>query len=191
MDKKTVEPAGDPQATHGARRGWIDIAAWVGVCAALTGVAWVLAAWIGAVAGGVPDALRRLDSLEIRVDLPAERDAPPPPPEAPPPVAEQAAAPASPPPPGVVPPHWVRQPRAEYPQEAQRRGVTAGSVSIRCQVAADGRLRDCAADEESPAGVGFAEAAILSLRDARVAVHDADGQARGPEISFTMRFLLE
>lgn len=190
MDNKTVEPAGDPLATPGARRGWVDIAVWVGVCVALVGVAWALAAWIGAVAGGVPDALRRLNSLEIRVDLPAERDAPPPS-ETPAPVDEQAAAPASPPPPGAVPPHWVRQPRAEYPQEALRRGVTAGSVSIRCQVAADGRLRDCAADEESPAGVGFAEAAILSLRDARVAVHDADGQARGPEISFTMRFRLE
>lgn len=191
MDEKTGPPADDPLATHGVSRGWVDITVWAGVCAALVGVAWALAVWIGAVAGGVPDALRRLDSLEMRVERPLEPDAPLPEPTPSADAAAAAAAPAPPPSPVVDSPRWARPPMAEYPQEAQRRGVTAGSVSIRCQVAEQGRVRNCAAEEETPVGVGFAEAAILALRDAQVAIPHAEGEAREREVRFTMRFRLQ
>lgn len=180
MDKKTVEPAGEPQTTHGARRGWVDIAAWVGVCAGLVGAAWVLAVWIGSVAGGVPDALRRLDSLEIRIDRPTERE-----------VETRTIDVVEADENGVQPPSWIIRPAGEYPETAQRAGIPAGAVQVKCQVSVNGVPFDCIILDEDPVGMGFGDAALEAMRQARLTPRREHGVATVADISFTMRFLLE
>lgn len=68
----------------------------------------------------------------------------------------------------VVNPDWARQPTDEemgryYPEEAIDRSVS-GSVVLICQVMVTGRLQNCTAARESPAGMGFG-AAVVKLAE--------------------------
>src|SRR4051812_17837674 len=79
------------------------------------------------------------------------------------------APPAASPNPAAAPstmanPDWIRRPDGEdimryYPEAAQRQNLP-GRATISCQVLASGALTGCVVMEESPAGVGFGEAAV-------------------------------
>lgn len=69
----------------------------------------------------------------------------------------------------VTDPDWAAIPSAEemtryFPEEATDKSVS-GMVTLVCQVAITGRLRDCVADRESPAGMGFG-AAVVKMAEA-------------------------
>lgn len=81
----------------------------------------------------------------------------------------------------VVKPDWAAKPSAEemtrfFPEEATDMSVS-GTVTIICQVMATGRLRDCVADRESPAGMGFG-AAVVKMAEAlfRMKPQTVDGK---------------
>lgn len=61
-------------------------------------------------------------------------------------------------------PDWLKKPTGEdlawaYPERAGRLGVS-GKAKMECAVAPNGRLMKCKLIEESPAGMGFGEAAL-------------------------------
>lgn len=65
----------------------------------------------------------------------------------------------------VSDPRWISMPdpgrvQAAFPKAAADAGVRSGVGVVDCTVAADGRLRDCSVSRESPAGLGFGEAAL-------------------------------
>ena len=64
-------------------------------------------------------------------------------------------------------------------------------VRLRCETYASGRIGDCAVLSETPAGVGFAEAALASMRDARVLPRSSDGVPTDSRIRFTSRFIVD
>ncbi|RZJ19594.1 MAG: hypothetical protein EON91_00700 [Brevundimonas sp.] len=83
---------------------------------------------------------------------------------------------------------WASPPRAEYPPVAQMNNATEGLAVISCFAAPNGRLSECRADYAAPAGYGFDEAALTSMRRARVTPHE-DTSPR--PVAFTMRFRLQ
>ncbi len=65
-------------------------------------------------------------------------------------------------------PHWVSRPTAdevaaEYPAQAQRRGISGRAV-ISCEVLPTGRMGTCHVVEESPVGQEFGRAALRLAR---------------------------
>lgn len=84
---------------------------------------------------------------------------------------------------------WRRQPTPMYPQEAAH--LSAGFATFSCVVAEGGRLTDCRTERESHARrYGFGEAALRSLRDARVATADEGGPPPGTLLLGAVRFRL-
>jgi TonB family protein len=84
---------------------------------------------------------------------------------------------------------WRRQPVPDYPEAAAHLG--SGFATFSCVVAEGGRLTDCRTERESHAPrYGFGEAALRSLRDARVATADEGGPPPGTLLLATMRFRL-
>ncbi|WP_370238397.1 TonB family protein [Brevundimonas sp.] len=63
---------------------------------------------------------------------------------------------------------WQRRPTPSYPEVAVQAGIMAGRVYVSCVAMPSGEIRDCQADSQSPANVGFDRAALRSLRDARL-----------------------
>lgn len=117
----------------------------------------------------------------------------------PPPVAEpRTAAPPAPPPvprPTVGPngevlrhPVWVKVPAPIFPRLAMRRGVEEGVVVLRCETLATGEFGACEALSETPAGAGFAEAALAATRQARVKPYSIDGFETDSDVTFNVRF---
>lgn len=64
---------------------------------------------------------------------------------------------------------WASDPRIDFPAEAREAGEDRGMVVLACGVLEDGALAGCTALVESPSGVGFARAALVGLRGARLA----------------------
>jgi TonB family protein len=84
---------------------------------------------------------------------------------------------------------WRRLPTPQYPEEAAHLG--AGFVTVSCIVGEGGRLTDCRTERESHARrFGFGEAALSSLRDARVAPAEEGGPQPGQLFLATIRFRL-
>lgn len=79
---------------------------------------------------------------------------------------------------------WLVAPHFLYPVEAQLARVSSGSVTLRCHAEPSGRLADCEVLEESPSGMGFAEAGIRAVRSARL----ANVESLGPDrlVTFTL-----
>jgi hypothetical protein len=92
--------------------------------------------------------------------------------------------------PSAGPIQWRRRPVPAWPEEADA-GIRNALVTLSCLVEADGRLRDCRAERETPPGQGFAEAAITAAR--RGALEPFPGQELvvGGVARFSMGFSLE
>lgn len=62
---------------------------------------------------------------------------------------------------------WISPPRPAFPSRAAEKGAT-GTAVVACMVLANGGLIDCAVVAEQPQGLGFGEAALKSLDQARL-----------------------
>lgn len=150
-----------------------QIALWTCI-AALSALGWAGLAglmWLTA-----QQAPRRIEVVE-RVE-PVEME--PSPPAVPPPATRMED--------GVLVrnPMWARRPQPVFPARAMRNGVEAGSVVLRCESLAEGVLGACEVLEEGPPGQGFAEAAVASTREARLAPRQMDGQPTDGVVTFTV-----
>ncbi|HYC67334.1 TonB family protein [Brevundimonas sp.] len=84
---------------------------------------------------------------------------------------------------------WRRLPAPQYPEAAAHLG--AGFVTVSCVVGQGGRLTDCRIERESHARrYGFGEAALSSMRDARIAPPEEGGPQPGQVFLGTIRFSL-
>ncbi len=78
-------------------------------------------------------------------------------------------------------PDWDRKPSGDqiaryYPDEAVDNSVS-GRAAIKCQVTLDGRLINCSVVSESPAGMGFGEAALkMADKEFRMKPGTVDGK---------------
>lgn len=88
----------------------------------------------------------------------------------------------------ITNPSWSRQPAPQFPAEALRNGVSEGRVTLRCITTASGVLIDCEVIDETPAGQGFAAAALASVDRARLAPRTVNGAAPGARVEFTIRY---
>ncbi|KQY91953.1 hypothetical protein ASD21_16835 [Caulobacter sp. Root1455] len=75
-----------------------------------------------------------------------------------------------------------------YPERAQRLGVS-GQAAARCQIAAEGLLRNCVALSAAPTDQGFDEAATKLLEHAKVDATTHGGEPSvGRTLTVTVRF---
>lgn len=91
----------------------------------------------------------------------------------------------------VVAPTWQVRPGGVFPNKAQRLAVEYGEVELQCPVDAEGRIQSCWILRETPAGVGFGQAALAGAVEARLSPRTVDGVARGGMVRFTTRFALQ
>jgi hypothetical protein len=61
-----------------------------------------------------------------------------------------------------------------FPPEAAAKGVTSGRGEAKCEVAADGALKNCAPEGAEPDGMGFSEAAVKLASTLRMNLWSAD-----------------
>lgn len=61
---------------------------------------------------------------------------------------------------------WARRPRMEFPESARNHDF--GIVTVSCVTQPSRHLSDCVIESEYPDGVGFGEAALSGMTDARV-----------------------
>lgn len=89
-----------------------------------------------------------------------------------------------------APPEWVRQPVIAFPLLAEALGFE-GQVRLLCNVdPGAGTLSGCRPVSETPAGLGFGDAAIAGARRARLASAPPPEGAEGGSVGFTLRFRL-
>lgn len=83
---------------------------------------------------------------------------------------------------------WERQPRPEFPTPA---GVEWATVAVSCVLLdEEGRVGDCIIESEHPAGYGFGNAAVHSVRRARIVAADDSPPGTtitGRRVTFSMR----
>ncbi len=95
----------------------------------------------------------------------------------------------------ITNPDWLRKPdgnalAAVLPQRALETG-TSGVAKIRCDVADDGNLVDCAVESETPAGFGFGAAALLLAPNFQMKPRLVDGKPQpGGTVTIPLRFEL-
>ncbi|HZW15570.1 MAG TPA: TonB family protein [Brevundimonas sp.] len=80
---------------------------------------------------------------------------------------------------------WSRHPVAEYPQAAARAGIESGFAVLGCIVGEEGQLQDCRIERESDRRAGFGDAALRSMRLARLSL-TSDGAPRAGEVMTLM-----
>lgn len=87
---------------------------------------------------------------------------------------------------------WTRPPAVDYPRATVHGTPSWGTATLRCDVAADGRPRDCDIESEFPVGFGFGQAARRGAGTARIGLDDeaiAAGRTLGDgRIAFTINF---
>lgn len=76
-----------------------------------------------------------------------------------------------------------------YPERALARGVYEGRVDLLCTLHPDGRLSECEVVEETPAGMGFAAAALRGARHARVSIPEGQPVPEGARMRLNLRFV--
>lgn len=86
-------------------------------------------------------------------------------------------------------PDWAKEPTGKewtdaWPKAAMSSGVQ-GLAILQCQVEADGKLSGCAAVEEAPSGLGFAQAALTLSQSYQLRSRPASGS-----IAFPVRFIV-
>lgn len=85
---------------------------------------------------------------------------------------------------------WRVRPRPTQPPAWRRGDYEQAEVVLTCVVAdRDGRLRDCVAERETPAGEGYGEAAIDMARTGRLQI-DPETNPMGALVTFTIPFML-
>lgn len=117
-------------------------------------------------------------------------------------IALALAAPEAEPPPSasskpeiVTNPDWIRRPDGAdiaryYPPSAEAKNLS-GLAVLTCQVKGDGSLGACAANEESPPGEGFGEAALRLSPLFKMRPTTKDGQpVGGGTVPIPIRFVL-
>jgi TonB family protein len=108
--------------------------------------------------------------------------------------AQQAATAPKPGPHVVVNPDWEQKPTGAnmsqvWPIEALKQRIPGGRAVIKCSVGADGRLTDCAVQEEQPQGAGFGQAALKLSSEFRMKPKTIDGQpVAGAEVTIPINF---
>ncbi len=91
-------------------------------------------------------------------------------------------------------PRWIQIAQAEtlaaaYPEAARKDGVEAGVGYVTCTVTTEGRLSDCQAAREEPAGMDFAAAAIKVAATMRMNPWTTEGDpVDGQRIRLPIRF---
>jgi protein TonB len=183
-----IGEATEPQApVTSARRGfdWIALLAWgaaIGFAVALAALPVLLLKFtpLGEV----------LDDFRISVDLPEpepEIEKIQPLPGRPPEVTSGRKAREG----GViVNPAWVVQSRPEFPELAMTKGVESGRVELQCPVSAEGIIESCWILSETPAGVGFGQAALTAAAQARLQPRTVDGAPTAGMVRFSTSFRL-
>jgi TonB family protein len=78
-------------------------------------------------------------------------------------------------------PEWGRLPEASevsalYPAPAKAAGVKRGDVTLSCRVQAGGSVQSCAVARETPAGMGFGEAALALAPSFTMSAWTSDGR---------------
>ena len=107
----------------------------------------------------------------------------------PPDVVREGSAAMPPRPSMITNPRWAQQPALVYPSAALDAGIE-GAVVVGCRVRRDGRFEDCEVVSETPAGFGFAAAAVEASKTARVHPRTVDGLATDSRATWTARFRL-
>lgn len=178
---------GGPETSGSRRPGrGIDIAVWTAVIAVLIGLAAAIAWYLSNATFIIREVTYEDDAVDVELLEPGEPPLRPRPAE-PPSSADATAAPGAGAE-GVAPTRWARQPAPFYPEVAARRGIEAGQVLLLCDAFASGEVGACEVLNESPTGAGFAEAAVASMRQARVSPRSVDGTPVNSRIRFTIRF---
>jgi protein TonB len=93
----------------------------------------------------------------------------------------------------IINPTWIAKPDAEqmqanYPDRAIRMGL-GGKVSMNCVVAANGSVGQCVVNTETPANMGFGDAARRLAKYFRMSPRTVDGQPTdGAIVSIPLSF---
>lgn len=85
-------------------------------------------------------------------------------------------------------PVWDVGPTTTFPERARSRGVSSGSVTLRCSFEPHGPATDCEVLSETPSGNGFAQAAIAGSRRAKLAPESFAGAVVPASATFTLHF---
>jgi|SRR6478672_5948816 len=179
-----------PETPGGGHNGrGVDAAVWIAVIAVMIAVAGGVA-WLSKARIELPEIRFSDDAVDVELIEPV------PPPVILPRVDALPTLPSEPKP--VIGPNgeivrvpvWVSPPAPAYPGRAMRQGVESGVVTLRCEALASGDLGACEVLAESPAGVGFAEAALKGARGARVKPRSIDGFETDSTLQFTVRFMM-
>lgn len=90
----------------------------------------------------------------------------------------------------VVRPGYTRQPAPEFPDRAIVNGISEGAVTLKCVAETTSFVSGCEVLHETPANMGFGQAALYSTRRARIRPMTVDGVPEASFIQFTIRFSL-
>ncbi len=90
----------------------------------------------------------------------------------------------------VTNPSWATAPNPVFPRAAMLARAEHGRVSLRCRLNTEGRLTMCEILDETPASVGFADAALEAASHARLTPRTVNGAPVGGVVQFGIRFEL-
>jgi TonB family protein len=181
----------DPAAAVAPYPVWIAPLAWalaVLLVVALSGLAAMVFHASGAAVQKVADRIETAaDDLRPEPDVAPLPGLPPARPETDKVSADEGASG----PVEISEPSWRVRPGVSFPDKALRLGVEVGEVVLDCPVDIEGRIASCWIVSETPADVGFGQAALEGAIQARLTPRTVNGVAKGGRVRFTTRFALK